>query len=121
MDAAFEYARRKRIHTYWEKAVQRFREAWPDFPDEHGNALMGMLTAFRLFGSRKTTAAFARSASRELSDDELSLLKRWRRNPWTFCAFSVRGSLNENRFEIEVIGPPPADREDSYFSEPAIL
>ena len=48
-----------------------------------------MRAAVAVLGDRKKVTAFVRSVKNELTDAELSLVRKWRSHPWFYRAFTV--------------------------------
>lgn len=117
----FDYTRRKHIIDRQFKKYYELEDEWKEYPDEWEDNILGMLALSALFGSVKRASAFTRSMKSDLSDIQLSMVRRWRKHPWFYCVFTVLEEYDGNLLEIQPIGDPPDGWPSSEFPESILL
>jgi hypothetical protein len=104
IDYVYEYADRKRLTRGAFKEYYELEDEWKRYPENWEETVLSMRAAVAVFGDRKKAAAFVRSFKNELTDAELSLVRKWRSHPWFYAAFTVVDDPGEHFVEAERIG-----------------
>jgi hypothetical protein len=104
IDYVYEYADRKKLTRGPFREYYELEDEWERYPENWEGMVLSMRAAVAVFGDRKKAAAFVRSFKNELTDAELSLVRKWRSHPWFYAAFNVVDDPGEHFVEAERIG-----------------
>ncbi len=108
LEYAIEYGERKHFWSQLTDEMEQFIERNPESEETFCQHFAEVLLPTTVFCHSKRIASFLRTVRKELPDEHLSLIRKWKKQPWFFCAFKVQENLGDSLFRVEPLGDPPA-------------
>lgn len=112
MEPVFGYARRKHLLDRLFSEYEAAEDLWEGFPERWEPHVLGMLAAGSVLTRPDRVAAAIRSIAKEVRDDLVKMMRRWRSRPWAWAFFQVIEDLGQHRLRIAPLGAPPAEWSD---------